>query len=90
VALPSQAEARNSSGNRQRATLSMQRHDERELREMLVQLRAEHRQLDDEIIALETSTMGDQLSITRLKKRKLKLKDQITAIEDRLFPDIIA
>lgn len=68
----------------------MQRHDERELREMLVQLRAEHRQLDDEIIALETNTMGDQLSITRLKKRKLKLKDQITAIEDRLFPDIIA
>ncbi len=68
----------------------MQRHDERELREMLVKLRAEHRQLDDEIIALEASTMGDQLSVTRLKKRKLKLKDQITAIEDRLFPDIIA
>jgi hypothetical protein len=68
----------------------MQRHDERELREMLVKLRAEHRQLDDEIIALEASTMTDQLSITRLKKRKLKLKDQITVIEDRLFPDIIA
>ncbi len=57
---------------------------------MLVKLRAEHRQLDDEIIALEASTMTDQLSITRLKKRKLKLKDQITVIEDRLFPDIIA
>jgi hypothetical protein len=68
----------------------MQRHDERELRELLVKLRAEHRQLDDEIIALETGSAADQLAITRLKKRKLKIKDQITALEDRLFPDIIA
>lgn len=68
----------------------MQRHDERELRELLVKLRAEHRQLDDDIIALETGPVTDQLAITRLKKRKLKIKDQITALEDRLFPDIIA
>ncbi len=68
----------------------MQRQDDRELREMLVKLRAEHRQLDDEIVALEAASTADQLSITRLKKRKLKVKDQITAIEDRLFPDIIA
>jgi len=32
----------------------------------------------------------DQLQIARLKKRKLKLKDQITVIEDYLIPDIIA
>jgi hypothetical protein len=68
----------------------MQRQDERELREVLVKLRAEHRQLDDEIVALEAAATADQLAVTRLKKRKLKLKDQITAIEDRLFPDIIA
>jgi hypothetical protein len=68
----------------------MQRHDERELRESLVQLRAEHRQLDDQIIALEAAAVLDQLAITRLKKRKLRLKDQISAIEDKLFPDIIA
>ena len=68
----------------------MQRRDERELREELVKLRAEHRSLDDESVALEGNPMADQLLIKRLKKKKLALKDQITAIEDRLLPDIIA
>lgn len=71
-------------------SVTMQRNDERELREMLVQLRTEHRQLDEEIIELEAAGRFDQLNITRLKKRKLKLKEQITSIEDQLFPDIIA
>ena len=68
----------------------MQRPDERELREHLVRLRAEHRELDREIVAEEASPLCDQLQIKRLKKRKLALKDQITAIEDQLLPDIIA
>jgi hypothetical protein len=68
----------------------MQRPDERELREQLVHLRAEHRELDLEIVAEEGSPQADQLLIKRLKKKKLALKDQITAIEDQLFPDIIA
>jgi hypothetical protein len=68
----------------------MRRPDERELREQLVRLRAEHRDLDAEIVAEEASSVSDQLHIKRLKKRKLALKDQITAIEDQLFPDIIA
>jgi hypothetical protein len=68
----------------------MQRPDERELREQLVQLRAEHRELDLEIVAEEASAQSDQLLIKRLKKKKLALKDKITAIEDQLFPDIIA
>jgi hypothetical protein len=66
----------------------MQRPDERELRERLARLRAEHRDLDAEIVAEEAHS--DQLLIKRLKKRKLALKDQITAIEDQLLPDIIA
>ena len=53
-------------------------------------LRQEHRDLDEAITALEQAGGGDQLQISRLKKRKLKLKDLIAAIEDRLFPDIIA
>ncbi|WP_072391575.1 DUF465 domain-containing protein [Hyphomicrobium sp. CS1GBMeth3] len=68
----------------------MQRQNDRELREELVKLRAEHRQLDDEILALESAGTADQLTIRRLKKRKLALKDQITTIEDQLLPDIIA
>jgi hypothetical protein len=68
----------------------MVRHNERELREELVKLRNEHRSLDEEIVALEAVGGHDQLNIRRLKKRKLVLKDQITAIEDQLLPDIIA
>jgi len=68
----------------------MQRRDDRELRELLVKLRDEHRLLDDQIVALELAIDADQLTIKRLKKKKLLLKDQITAVEDQLTPDIIA
>lgn len=68
----------------------MQRQDDRELRDELVKLRAEHRRLDEEIVGLEESGTADQLIIRRLKKQKLVLKDRITSIEDRLTPDIIA
>ena len=53
-------------------------------------LKAEHRRLDMEIKALETNAEADQLEIARLKKRKLRLKDQIQLIIDRSVPDIIA
>jgi len=68
----------------------MQRKNDRELREQLTMLRQEHRQLDEEIVALEAQASPDQLLIRRLKKKKLAVKDQITAVEDQLFPDIIA
>lgn len=68
----------------------MQRQDQRELRELLVRLRAEHRDLDTEIVAMEQAGGAEQLVVKRLKKRKLSLRDRITAIEDQLLPDIIA
>lgn len=68
----------------------MQRLDERELREELVKLRAEHRDLDDEIVTLEASATAEQLLVKRLKKRKLAVKDRIAVVEDQLLPDIIA
>jgi hypothetical protein len=37
-----------------------------------------------------TPPSTDQLQIARLKKRRLKLKDQIALLEDYLIPDIIA
>jgi hypothetical protein len=67
-----------------------QRQNDRELREQLVQLRNEHRELDDEIVSLEATGAADQLLIRRLKKKKLALKDQIQSVEDQLLPDIIA
>ncbi len=60
------------------------------LRARLEVLKHEHRDLDDAIAALEATGRGDPLSIRRLKKKKLALKDQIAAIEDEIFPDIIA
>ncbi|MCE0505219.1 MULTISPECIES: YdcH family protein [unclassified Roseivivax] len=53
-------------------------------------LKREHRDLDDAIRALQERGTSDALTIQRLKKRKLQLKDMIAYIEDRIFPDIIA
>lgn len=55
----------------------------------LHELRSEHRDLDTVIARLETG-LGDQLQMQRLKKRKLKLKDEIAWLESQLVPDIIA
>ena len=60
------------------------------LRIELEVFRRQHRDLDEAIPALEEKGTGDQLTIRRLKKQKLLLKDKISAIEDRLTPDIIA
>jgi len=56
----------------------------------LAELVQEHRDLDAAIAALIASGSSDQIQLTRLKKRKLQLKDQIARIEDDLLPDIIA
>ncbi|MBL6839350.1 DUF465 domain-containing protein [Paracoccaceae bacterium] len=53
-------------------------------------LKQEHRDLDQAVMALEEKSIRDQLTIQRLKKKKLALKDKIAVIEDRLTPDIIA
>lgn len=60
------------------------------LRIRLDVLRREHRDLDEAIRALELSVLPDQLTLRRLKKQKLALKDRIVKIEDQLIPDIIA
>ena len=60
------------------------------LRVKLEALRGEHRDLDEAIEALEAKGTADPLTIRRLKKQKLKLKDEIAVLEDRLTPDIIA
>jgi hypothetical protein len=68
----------------------MTKEEERELREQLVRLQQEHRDLDAAIAALMTSPGSDLIQVQRLKKRKLGLRDRIRVIEDQLTPDIIA
>lgn len=63
---------------------------EEEIRRRLAVLKVEHRDLDDSITALIAATHVDQLQLARLKRRRLKLRDEIAALEDQLIPDIIA
>jgi hypothetical protein len=59
-------------------------------RAKLTQLTQEHRDLDAAIEAMVISGSPDLLALSRLKKRKLQLKDEITEINNGLLPDIIA
>ena len=61
-----------------------------QIRERLQALEVEHHDLDDVIGRLVGDRSQDRLQLQRLKKRKLGLKDQITKLESRLIPDIIA
>jgi hypothetical protein len=53
-------------------------------------LRAEHRLLDADIAARVADPESDMLEVARLKKRKLRLKDEIQRLLDTAIPDIIA
>lgn len=64
--------------------------DVEELQQRVAWLRLEHRDLDAAIEALLAAPAVDQLQLARLKKRKLRLRDEIALIEDQLIPDIIA
>ena len=64
--------------------------EEQSLRTKLAELRQEHGDLDVAIAAIAASAHCDQLQLTRMKKRKLQLKDLIARIEDSLLPDITA
>jgi hypothetical protein len=55
--------------------------DEQALQRKLTELIQEHRDLDGAISALFETRTCDQLLMTRLKKRKLQLKDEIARIE---------
>lgn len=64
--------------------------DPTELQARLEALTEEHRDLDAAIEALRALPGHDQLQLARLKKRKLKLKDDIRQLNDMILPDIIA
>ncbi len=64
--------------------------DDENAQQQLAALKLEHRRLDEEIAALVAAGATDQLELARLKKRKLRLKDEIERMRDRSVPDIIA
>ncbi|WP_151953272.1 YdcH family protein [Sphingomonas sp. EC-HK361] len=64
--------------------------DDEQIAARLEILRTDHRDLDAAIVALGSAMPVDQLQMARLKKRKLRLRDEIALLEDQLIPDIIA
>lgn len=64
--------------------------DDTQIAKRLDILRTEHRDLDSAIVALIENGSTDQLQLARLKKRKLRLRDEMAMLEDQLVPDIIA
>ena len=64
--------------------------DKETLERQLEELKSSHRDLDDVIARITEEAPFDQLQIQRLKKRKLRIKDQMAKIESLLLPDIIA
>jgi len=60
------------------------------IRERISILRIEHRDLDEVIARLAEDPVQDELQLTRLKRRKLLLKDHIAVLERQLVPDVPA
>jgi len=61
-----------------------------EMHQRLQALRLEHRDLDAALNALQENHYVDQFQLSRMKRRKLQLKDAIARLESRLIPDLNA
>jgi len=61
-----------------------------DIRQKIVALKLEHRDLDEVLTQMSNNLHSDQLQVKRLKKRKLQLKDMIARLESDLLPDIPA
>lgn len=61
-----------------------------EIEQRIAALRLEHRDLDCAIAALRQLPQTDQIQLARMKKRKLRLRDEVGMLENSLIPDIIA
>lgn len=70
--------------------MSLNSNDPGEIAMQIIRLREEHRDLDQAIAQLVKDPTLDQLHLTRMKKRKLKLKDWIAYLQSKLIPDLDA
>ena len=64
--------------------------DNKEIKRLINELSFEHKDIDDAVILMKEKPFIDELQIRRMKKRKLKLKDEIEKLESKLIPDIEA
>ena len=64
--------------------------ERKRLQARIAELRQQHQELDEAINTLMLAAVPDQLRVKRIKKEKLRHKDEIAKLEDLLFPDIIA
>ena len=64
--------------------------DKEKIKLRIYDLKLEHKDIDDALILMHEKPFVDELQIQRLKKRKLKLKDEIKLLESKLIPDIEA
>lgn len=70
--------------------MSVDHLDEDALRDVLAELRQDHADLDAAVQAIALSPLPDMMLISRLKRKKLSMKDEIGRLEALLTPDIIA
>ena len=70
--------------------MSINSNDPGQIASLLAELREEHRDLDEAISRLASDPAMDQLQLTRMKKRKLRIKDWIAYLESKLIPDLDA
>jgi len=71
-------------------SVELNSNDPGEIAKLIAELKVEHRDLDEAIARLVEDPRVDQLRLTRLKKRKLKLKDWMAYLESKLIPDLDA
>lgn len=64
--------------------------DNNEIKHLIHELTLEHKDLGDAINLMREKPFVDELQMQRMKRRKLKLKDEITLLESKLIPDIEA
>jgi len=64
--------------------------DQQDLLSRIEDLRGEHETLNNEVDALSENGVVDQLKFARMKKEKLRIKDEIKSLENQMTPDIIA
>ena len=60
------------------------------IKEKIKELKKSHSQLDKEIATVIKIIPSDQVALQRLKKKKLKLKDEISKLSSHILPNIIA